>query len=409
MISHRGIVPSSLKISVLLLFAFIVPSAAFGQSGSGAISTFLDPSIAASGMGRSAVAVFWGDDPDDWANPALLGYHRGVRYTYGRTQLVPTLADDVFFTSDRLVLGIGGIGVSIAGKPVDGLGGYRLDYGLSEATDENGNVIGEFSSFEEVRQIGVGISVFRALENFIGSNGGEPPDISRYLDLSIGHAWKDIVVDLAPASVTLDQIAGRGETTEKDRGALLRLTPFGADRKGAERLSRVRLDLAGGFSQRNYSDKTISFIDESQSDPIWEERLVGASARLALRLPGGKDGVWKILTPEIGLGAAWDQARYYDGNVRVGGATINRTGQEITILGLFSLRHGFVDDESGDVQDDTWGVGAALQYRGMFGARYDWAQVPQASFLDDVTRNGFSVFIDPYRMWHAAHQEPEYH
>jgi hypothetical protein len=404
--SPRGIVPSLL---LLVLCACFLPSVAVGQSESGAISTFFDPSITASGMGKAAVAVFWGDDPDDWANPALLGYHRGVRYSYGRTQLVPDLADDVYFTSHRFVVGFGGVGVSIAGKPVDGLGGYRLDYGLSEATNENGDVVGTFRSFEEVDQFGVGISVFRALESFIGANGGEPPHISRYMDISLGHAWRDIVVDLAPASVTLDGLAGRGETTEMDRGALLRLTPFGAAREAGVRRSSLKLDLAAGFSQRNYGDKGISYIDEDQSDPIVEERLAGASARLTIPLPGGSGGVWKIFTPEISLGAAWDQAKYYEGGVRVGGETIHRTGQELTLLGLLSFRHGFIDDESGMIQDDTWGVGAAFQYRGMFGARYDWAQVPQSTFLGDVTRHGFSVFIDPYKMWHAAHAEPEYH
>ena len=188
-------------------------------------------------------------------------------------------------------------------------------------------------------------------------------------------------MDLAPASVTLDGRAARGETTEMDRGALLRLTPFGAARNGAERASRVRLDLAGGFSQRNYGDNTISYIDVSQSDPILEERLVGATARLTLRLPGGTEGVWRILTPEINLGAAWDQARYYDGDVRASGKTINRTGQEITILGLVSLRHGFIDDAS-RIQDDTWGVGAALLSR-LFGPLRQGAGNSSDSWIRD--------------------------
>ncbi len=260
-----------------------------------------------------------------------------------------------------------------------------------------------------MRQLGVGISVFQALESFIGANGGNAPNISRYVDLSVGHAWKDIVVDFAPGFIGVGGTSARANTTEKDRGALLRVTPYGSNRKGAERGSPVRLDLAGAFSQRNYGRQELVYINVSQSDPIIEDRRVGAAARVTLRLPTSSDGVWRVLTPEIGLGAAWEQSRFYDGDVRVGSRAINRTGQEITILGLVSLRHGFVDDPSGWIQDDSWGVGAALQYRGMFGARYDWAQIPQASFLQEVKRHGFSVFIDPYRMWQAAHKEPEYH
>ncbi|HLQ66516.1 MAG TPA: hypothetical protein VK123_04695 [Candidatus Limnocylindrales bacterium] len=409
--SFRGIVPF-LPILLVLLLTLIQPSTATAQSESGAQSTFIDPSIAASGMGKAAIAVFWSDEPDDWANPSLLGYHRGVRYSYGRTQLVPDLANDVFFTTNRFTIGVGGIGVSLAGKPVEGLGGLRLDYGVSEATDVNGNVVGEFSSFEDTRQIGVGINVFQALESLLAATGGNAPDISRHVDLSLGHAWKTVVVDLAPASVTLDGLAGRGEATEKDRGALLRLTPFGARSRGAGATSsRVRVDLAGGFSQRNYDDTQISYIDVSQSDPIVEERMIGGAARLSLSLPGISGWARRVFTPEISLGAAWDQARYYEADGRLAHETINRTGQEVTLLGVVSLRHGYIDDKSGTIRDDTWGAGAALQYRGMFGARYDWARVPQSIYLKNVTRNGFSVFVDPYRIWHATHDEdsPKYY
>src|SRR5258706_558027 len=318
-----------------------------------------NPAAAASVALGWAIAVFWSDEPDDWANPSLLGYHRGVRYSYGRTQLVPDLANDVFFTTNRFTIGVGGIGVSLAGKPVKRLGGLRLDYGVSEATDVNGNVVGEFSSFEDTRQIGVGINVFQALESLLGATGGNAPDISRHVDLSLGHAWKTVVVDLAPASVTLDGLAGRGEATEKDRGALLRLTPFGARSRGAGATSsRVRVDLAGGFSQRNYDDTQISYIDVSQSDPIVEERMIGGAARLSLSLPGISGWARRVFTPEISLGAAWDQARYYEADARLAHETINRTGQEVTLLGVVSLRHGYIDDKSGTIRDDTWGAGA---------------------------------------------------
>ena len=84
---------------------------AHAQATSGAQVTFLDPSIGLAGMGRAGVAVFWDQDPEDWANPALLGSLRGIRYSYGRTQLVPDLAEDVYFTTQRIAVGFGG-GVS---------------------------------------------------------------------------------------------------------------------------------------------------------------------------------------------------------------------------------------------------------------------------------------------------------
>ena len=45
----------------------------------------IDASIRSAGMGGACNAVFWGADPNDWANPALLGYHSGLRYSWGKT------------------------------------------------------------------------------------------------------------------------------------------------------------------------------------------------------------------------------------------------------------------------------------------------------------------------------------
>lgn len=397
-------VPKLIGILATLLFSFLT-TPALGQFDSGAISTFFDPSTSSAGMGRASAAVFWGEDLNDWSNPALLGYQRGIRYSHAKTQLIPDLADDVFFTSDRFAVGACGLGVSIVGKPIDSMGKLRLDYGLSEATDSDGNVVGTFRSFEEVRQIGVGMNVFQFLESVVPAHGGERRNLSRYVDLSLGHTWKSIVVDLAPAGVTLDGLSGRGEAREKDRGALIRITPLGAvgpfDGSG-----RIQLDLSGAFSQRNYGNATISFIDIDNADPITEGRLVGAATRLSFHLNVPPGGIWDVLSPVVSAGGVWEEARYYDGGNNVGG-TSHRTGEELNLLGLVSLRHGFIDDPTGYVQDDTWGYSVGFQYRGIVGARYDWAEVPQSAFLERVHREGFTLQFDPYRLYRATRDDGE--
>lgn len=87
-----------------ILLCISLASPAHAQSSlaeSGAQSLLIDPSVRSSGMGRSSNAVFWGSGPNYWSNPALLAFSRGVEYEWGRTQLVPDLASDVFFTSKR--------------------------------------------------------------------------------------------------------------------------------------------------------------------------------------------------------------------------------------------------------------------------------------------------------------------
>ena len=70
-----------------------------------------DPSIEGAGMGGASMAAFWQENPDDWANPALMGFHNGLRYGYGQTQL---FADDVQYTTHRFLIGAWGVGVAMA-------------------------------------------------------------------------------------------------------------------------------------------------------------------------------------------------------------------------------------------------------------------------------------------------------
>ena len=376
--------------------ALLLPAAggtAFGQI-SGAVSTFLDPSVPSAGMAGATVAAFW-TDLNEWSNPALLGYQRGFRYSYSRAQLIPDLADNVFLTSHRLAIGTHGVGISIAGKPIDGFGGTELDYGVNVVTDDEGNVIGTYRPSEEIRQFGLGVNVLEMLESLVGATGSDVSSLSRHLDISLGHSWKQVLVDLGPTV--------RGDANEKDWGALARLTPI-----GSRPSSRVRVALSAALSRRNYEDSRIVYVDTIESDPIVEQRLVGGAAHIAFNLPVGRGGVWDILTPSIGIGASWQEARYYDGGVRLGDSIERRSGQEINFMGIVSGRHGYVDDDAGGIHNDTWGVSAGLQYRGIFGVRYDWAQVPQAEFLDqEVERRGITAFFDPFRLWREAHK-PSY-
>jgi len=130
---------------------------------SGVQSLLVGPSIRASGMGRSSAAVFWGGDADYWANPALLGYRDGLRFEHGKTRLVPDLADGVYFRSDRFTIARWGIGIAATAP----LGRNRLDYGESIATDDEGNVLGSFTSYEEYDDFGIGVSLARASESLL--------------------------------------------------------------------------------------------------------------------------------------------------------------------------------------------------------------------------------------------------
>ncbi len=368
----------------------------------GAQSTFIDPSVRSSGMGRAAVAVFWGDDPEDWANPSLLSQRRGVHFEWGRTRLVPDLAPDVHFTSTRLTAGAYGVGISIVGKPWVDVGEDYLDYGKSVATDVDGNIVGTFTSYEEIRSIGFGVSLTTLFENLARATGGDPPRLSRAVDVSVGHAWKTVYVSFAPASVTLDHRRGAGEARTGDTGILARVTPRNTlDADGlADAGWGSRVDLSGGWSFLNDDGATISYIDVAQADPIIRDSRLGLGARLLLDHAPEGERTWRseLTSPLPSFGATWERSRYswrsrqYEGSV-------NRWGAEVVFANVVSLRGGYVHDPTGTIEDFTWGFGAGFTYRGAFGVRYDFASVPQSKYLDRVTRHGVTAFVDPLRLW----------
>ena len=72
---------AQVSLAVLLL-SLARPSAGLAQGT--ARSMDIDLSIRSAGMAGASNAVFWGGSLNHWANPAVLGYTRGIRYEYGQ-------------------------------------------------------------------------------------------------------------------------------------------------------------------------------------------------------------------------------------------------------------------------------------------------------------------------------------
>ncbi len=143
---------------------------------------FLAPSARTEALGGHSTAVFWGPFPDMWSNPALLGYHRGLRYEWTSTQLAADFTDDVFFRSNRLTLGGWGAAVSLSGVPFPGAGGMLLDFGENTITDIEGNVLATYNPYEEVNSWGIGVNGMELVESLRFDGRSYP--LSRYFDVS---------------------------------------------------------------------------------------------------------------------------------------------------------------------------------------------------------------------------------
>lgn len=363
----------------------------------------IDVSIRASGMGQASNAVFWGDELNQWSNPALLGYARGLRYEWGKTRLVPGLAADVFFKSNVVKLGGGGLGVSLSGKPLHGFGSVRLSYGESVETDQNGNPIGTFESFEKVDSWGFGLSLAQAFETVATLAGHNPPLVSRFADVSVGMNAKKLGMHLGS---NVD-----GSTTTVDRGLLVRISPLGALPASLD--LPLSLDLAYGWSELSHDDATLS-LPTLGSVPLSRHERHGYAGRAALKIPvelleraRHHRGGWLLegFDPLLSFGYADDRDRIEPSN---GDFKTHGHGSEVTAANVFFYRRGHYSDPLGDIEGDTEGWGVGLPVGRFGGLRYDHATIPQATLsgLPDVKRDAVSGWIDPlelWRVWHAAH------
>lgn len=368
----------------LLTLAFLIllaPSPGHAQTGS--VATGFDPSVSSSGMGGATVAAFWLDQPNVWINPALASFQRGITYSYGTTKPIPAFNDEIKFQSHQILLGAHGIGVEVTGKPVESLGKLRVDYGPSEISDIEGNVIGEVDAYEEVRTFAVGVDLVRLFASFQEASSGKPSEIGRRLSIAVGHAWKKTKLDLGFTA---------GEEEVEDLGALVRVAPLdqiGVRLGEASSETRWRLEVAGGYAEQDYNEPEA---DEIIIDLDYTH--YGASLRLTVAPPTTGEG-WLLDfgSPAIGIGLAWTRRDEEQSRAT------NLFGAEASLWDIVYLRGGYVDENFGD-GEVSCGAGVALRYRHAIGARFDYARFPQGDIEDnDIDRYQVTAFLDPVLLW----------
>jgi len=256
-----------------------------------------------------------------WWNPGALAFTTGHDASSMYTKLVPDLAPDVFFSYTSYaqhVEGWGGIGFSL---------GY-LSYGQSIATDQEGNEIGTFTSYEVAPTLAYGTELMK--------------------DMGFGIALKLVRVDLAPADKTQDQKAGRGTTFAADIGGLYKLPKWKS---------------AIGVNVQNLGPN-IAYIDQDQSDPL------GRNVKLGVAVTPFETEAYRVLV-----------AADVNKSLLSHGAWIENAGGEFEFNRLLSLRAGYIYDPRGTVRDFTYGLG--LNFHNV---RVDYASVPQSEFLNRVNR-----------------------
>jgi hypothetical protein len=366
------------SIAIVIGWLIVAPTAARAQ-----FSYRINPSVRAAGMGDAGTAVFWGGDTNDWSNPALLGYQSGLQYRWSRTHFLPEISSDIFYDTNRVSYGWGGLGL--------GWSNLKFSLGESEGTDAAGNPTGTFESFERARPYGLGVSAARLLEGFALLGGGEAPAFTRYADVAFGYTHKSLRVELAP-----ENVQGVATASANDYGVLTRVTPM----PGTE--DTPTLEFSYGYAALNYDDPSLAFPNEDQPVRVTREYRNGIAAHFAV--PRDEDlrkslarpfGHWiaQGMAPLLSVGVATDFVHFEQSGL--GGSDAEQYGLEVEFLHVLSARVGHVNDSFDEIDGTTYGFGVGIPFGGFSGVRYDFGSTPGPGGTDALLRHAVMAWFDP--------------
>ncbi len=310
----------------------------------GAASQWVTPDARSLGMGRAFTAIAEGPTAV-WWNPGALGFTEGIYMSpLSYYQLVPGLADDIWFWPFGATVGRDGIG----------LGAYvgYLDWGESVITNEAGLELGMSYPYEYTAILGVGADLDRLLD--FGS------ERTRF---GVGVSGKlfHVDFDLPPGSPP-DWGPGTGSSWDLDVGFLGSYTvPTDSDTLGgANSTSSGRapdgyVRFRGGMVIHNLLDRRIDYGDPSGSAPLGQSLRLGGAVETGF-------GQWSELPK---LGNLFHGALSFDIERRLTDLdkrTIYHAGIEGSILSILTLRLGRIEDNESHISDFTYGAGLGLGY-----------------------------------------------
>jgi hypothetical protein len=331
------------KHKVLTLSALIaimcLPFALGAISQSAMLFLTFEPGARANAMGRAYSAVT-DDAYAAWWNPGATAFNR-------KTQLagthIPWLAgagtgfDDMFYEYlgfNQYFENIGNVNAHLV----------LLDAGTQQQTNENGDVIGEFHSFDFAgafgysydvipEHLGVGAN-FKLMYSYLGPGTGNTEDNGEALafGFDVGAKYKDLGV--------------------KGLDATLAIQNFGPD---------------------------VTYVDQAQSDPLPLTVRLGTSYQI-LDSPMNKLLVSAEASKMLGNEDPLLQ-RFVTGWQHFE-ETIYGVGAEYTYLDLISLRGGYFIDQAGSVVGPTFGAGVQYTFSKRYKLTADFGMVSAGELTD---------------------------
>jgi len=379
------------KLIMLSLLVLLITGLSASSRFTG-IFTLNNNSAADVAFGNEAgTANIWNTSPlSVWSNPAKLGYHNGVTWGYSDDAWLEDFADDMYHTSSYLTVGWNGIGIMLPMPARDSEFGTYMTYGEQTETDEDGNQVGTFESYDNSKKYAVGVNLLQFSSNFF------MPDhlnkIEQYGDLSIGYNYNKIESDLNPTGTGSSETTskGSGESHSSGLGMIARISPIN---NHSAQGKFFNLDLTAGIYYLNHEKTKISYINESQSDPLPWGTNTAFSGKFSFKL----SAIQALEHTPLSYFTDNLLSVYYSRDNTNYGEASNPSrwceGVEFTVLDFFSYRMGESHNNVG-LAGSTVGLGFNINFQDTFQFQYNVTSFPGGDLTAEQTKSDILVRVD---------------
>lgn len=344
----------SITTTLTLLLAFGVTQS-FAQVGITSVPFLqIEPDSRTAGMGNAGVAIADNATAVFW-NPAGLAFQDGTQFSLTHADWLPNFNTDLFYdylVGKHYIEGIGTIGGHVT----------FLNLGEQIRTDERGNELGKFSSYEVAAGASYG---FKVTEN-----------------IGVGTGLRFIYSALVPPGTDVGgQTAQNGVSVGLDLAGLYRSNPFYVAGREAT--------VSAGMNLSNIGP-AIQYNDEAQKDPLPTLLRLGWSYTMDLDVDGNntitfandfskimarRDSTGEAMNVGEALFRSWDSYTYNSGQ---GDVTVPLSEQFMIGLGaeywytnLFALRAGYFYEAPDNGNRNFLTFGAGLRYS-FFGVDFSY-------------------------------------
>ncbi|MCD4651375.1 MAG: hypothetical protein K8S56_06270 [Candidatus Cloacimonetes bacterium] len=360
----------------------------------------INPSATSVSFGnQSGTADIWNRNPlDVWSNPAKLGYHKGISFGYSNDKWfddVPGI-DDITIKSSYVSYGWNGIGIMVPMMNSFVNFGTTLDYGEQEQTNENGEDLGTFNSFESCSEFAVGINILEFIE--YKNKGNLPDDLSAFrgiAELSLGYNYSYIYSDLEPTYIVESHKTNYqiGKSHFHGFGMIQSFSPlYGSD------IKQIKLGFTVGVYWLNYTRTNISHIKARLADPVPYGTRTAISGKVSVDMAEylkimnlNSDTIESITSFSKKLFSFYAS---YDREKLGNNAHDFGYGYEVAFFDIISLRQGKYTDKDGRIEGNTKGYGINLRYKDIVHLQYNYVEFPGGELQAVQDKSDFMINLN---------------